>query len=101
MEELFKTAKELWNGEAPLRPTFWIYGFAVVLAFKWAMRAMAAAGYAATPIYVIIGAIAAAYSAFVAVSVWRSAAKFEGNKLWAHAARVGVITWPLSIYWGP
>ena len=41
VDEITETIQELWAGEVPLRPAFWIYGFAVVLGFKWAMRAMA------------------------------------------------------------
>ena len=101
VDEITETIQELWAGEVPLRPAFWIYGFAVVLGFKWAMRAMAAYGYLNQPVYLAVGAMAIVYSVFAAVSVWRSAAKFEGNRALAYAARVGVIVWPTSIFWGP
>lgn len=101
MDEIVKTAKSLWAGEMPLRPAFWIYGFAGVLIIKWVMRALAAGGYAASPLYPAASALAAAYSVFAVVAVWKSAARHEGSAAWAWAARVGVIVWTSTIFWGP
>lgn len=101
MDKIAETAKALWGGEAPLRPAFWIYGFAGVLLFKWAMRLLSASDYAGGPLYPALAALAAAYSVFAAIAVWRSAARFEGDPRWAWAARAGVIAWPSTIFWGP
>lgn len=101
MDEVLKTAKSLWAGETPLRPAFWIYGFTGVLLFKWTMRALMASDYAETALYPALVALAVAYSVFAAIAVWKSAARFEGDAGWAWAARVGVIVWPSTIFWGP
>lgn len=101
VDEITETIQELWAGEMPLRPVFWIYGFAVLLGFKWAMLGMAAYGYLNRPVYLAVGAMAIVYSVFAAVSVWRSAANFEGNRVLAHAARVGVILMPAYVFWVP
>ena len=88
-----------WRNSSSL--VFWICGFAGALLFKWAMRGLAAGDYAGGKLCFIVGALAAAYSVFAAISAWRSAPKFEEDPCWAWAARVFVIVWPSSIFWGP
>ena len=101
VDDFLKTAGALWRGEMPLRPVFWIYGFGVVLIFKWSVRALADTGYSQNPIYFATAAAAVVYSVFVVIAVWRSAARFEGDKFWAYAARASIVLWPMTIFWGP
>ncbi len=101
VEKELKTVRELWAGEVPLKPAFWIYAFGVVLGFKWVMRWAWKYGYTEGPVFLALSALAIAYSVFAAVAVWRSAAKFTGEKAWAIAARIAAILWPLTIFWGP
>jgi len=101
VDKITKTIRELWSGDVPLCPAFWIFGFTVVLGFKWVMRAMTAYGYSGHQSYLVVGAMSVLYAAFATVSVWRSASKFKGNKALAFVARLGVIVWPSSIFWGP
>jgi hypothetical protein len=101
VDDFLKTAGMLWRGEMPLRPVFWIYGFAVVLVFKWSVRALSDTGWSQNPIYFVTVAAAAAYSVFIVIAVWRSAARFEGEKFWAYAARAVIVLWPPTIFWGP
>jgi hypothetical protein len=96
-----KTAKELWAGDVPLCPAFWIYGFTVELMFKWAMRWLYSSGHAGDSVFVFVGGLAVVYSAFAMVAIWRSASRFEGHGGWAWAARIGAIVWPMGIFWGP
>ncbi len=101
VDDFLKTAGALWRGEKPLRQVFWIYGFAVVLLFKWSVRALEDTGYSQNPIYFATAAAAVVYSVFVVIAVWRSAWRFEGEKFWAYAARAAVVLWPMTIFWGP
>ncbi len=101
MEKELKTIRDLWAGKVPLKPTFWIYAFAVELGFKWVMRWAGKYGYTEGPVFLALSALAIAYSIFAAVAVWRSAAGFEGGRAWAAAARIAAILWPLTIFWGP
>ena len=100
-EKLMNAIHALMLGEVSLKFVFWVYGFAGVLAFKWPMRVIEKYGYHETPIYLGVSVLAVVYSAFIVVAVWRSASQFNGNKGWAYAARVIVILWSLSIFWGP
>jgi hypothetical protein len=101
VEKELKIVRELWAGEVPLKPAFWIYAFAVELGFKWVMRWAGKYGYSEGPVYLALSALAIAYSVFAGVAVWRSASRFEGGKGWAAAARIAAILWPLTIFWGP
>lgn len=93
--------RDLWAGEVPLKPAFWMYAFAGVLGIKWVMRWAGKYGYSEGPVYLTLGGLAILYSAFAVVAVWRSASKFDGGKGWAYAARIAVILWPITIFWGP
>lgn len=101
MNNVAKSARALWTGEVPLKSAFWMYAFAGVLGFKWVMRTVEKYGYSEGPVYLTLSVLAIAYSAFVAVAVWQSAARFTGGKGWAISARIAVIFWPLTIFWGP
>ena len=101
MEKVLQTAKILWAGKMPLRPAFWIYGFTGGLLFKWAMRVLAASDFASSPLYSAMGILAVIYSGFAAIVVWKSASRFEGDAGWAWAARMAVVVWPTTIFWGP
>lgn len=101
MDDFLKAAKELWRGGMPLRQVFWIYGFGVVLLFKWSVRALSDTGWSQNPIYFAAVAAAVVYSVFIVIAVWRSALRFEGEKFWAYAARAAIVLWPPTIFWGP
>jgi hypothetical protein len=101
VEKVIDSVRALLSGDVSLKYTFWVYGFAGVLAFKWPMRTIEKYGYDGTLIYLGLSAMAIAYFAFVVIAVWRSASRYSGNKGWAYTARVAVILWPLSIFWGP
>ena len=88
--------RALWNGDVPLAQVFWnyaiIYGsFGNLLATAAALTAITLGwpGWLA----VLIFFLPAPYNALMVVAVWRSAARYRGDPIWAHAARIAVVVW--------
>jgi hypothetical protein len=88
--------RQLWNGELPLAHVFWnytiIYGsFANLLTTAGALAAITLGwpGWLA----VLIFFLPAPYNVLMVVAVWRSAARYQGNAIWAHAARIAAVVW--------
>lgn len=88
--------RRLWAGEVPLARAFWDYGFiggtalnALVTFSAMAVLAMDAPGALAVGLFLL----PAPYNLLVVVAVWRSAAAYEGRRLWAGLARIAIVLW--------
>lgn len=84
----------LWRGEEGLMRTFWVYGFAVNVAFKGVSMLLLALGgdnpAFAAPLLVFL-VFMLAYQVFISVAIWRSANRFEGYAGWAFLAKAVVV----------
>ena len=83
--------RRLWAGEVPLWKAFWDYaiigGLAVNLTTSFLFLVLIAAE---RPIAALVAgyAFSVPYNVLVLVAVWRSAARYEGDPLWANLARI-------------
>ena len=78
----------LWRGEEGLANSYWITGVCGTGLFKGALYLTQAFLLSTT----IIMILAALYSLFVSVAIWRSAGRYHGRRAWAVLARVAVVT---------
>jgi hypothetical protein len=89
-------AARLWRGDVALARAFWqcaiAYGSLLNLMTTIAAFALLAAG-AAIPWVVLAHFFPVPYNVLAVVGVWRSAARYRGDALWAGLARVAVIAW--------
>ena len=79
----------LWNGDAGLAKSYWLWG--VVAGFAWGVALgviKPGPGSAAAQILV---SLMAAYFVFVYVGIWRAANKYQGKKAWATLAKFAVV----------
>lgn len=86
--------KELWRGDVPLVKTYWIYGVGVSLLLNVALLALtsmlSSVPAVSLPLFVL-GILSILYTLFIAVGIWRSASKYQGNKVWAVLAKIMVV----------
>ena len=87
---------DLWAGRLPLAAAFWTH--AVLICFS--ANGLATAATMVAIVMELPDAVALAvhlspapYTVACAVGVWRSAARYEGHRGWAEAARTGTIFW--------
>ena len=80
----------LWRGDLPLSQVFWngavFGGIAVNGATSILFFTLLLNGYTLAA-FVVGYALSVPYNAFVTVAVWRSAARYEGERRWADLAR--------------
>lgn len=86
---------DLWNGRVPLAHVFWnyaiIYGSlanliatgAALTAFLWGWPILGLA----------IHFLLVPYNVLMVFAVWRSAARYEGDAIWARLARGAIVVW--------
>jgi hypothetical protein len=90
------SAARLWRGDVALAHAFWqcaiVYGSLLNLLTTIAAFALLSAG-AAIPLVVLAHLLPLPYNVLAVVGVWRSAANYRGDALWASLARVAVIIW--------
>lgn len=92
------TFERLWWGELPLETTFW--KFTVALGFAVNGICTVIAMFLATldaPSGVILAVflIPLPYNVLTTVAVWRSAARYEGDRKWADLARMAAVVWAI------
>ena len=95
-EETTSLMGDLWRGDIPLVKTYWLFGVVVGIAFAMVFFGIE---YLTTglsegfgPIFILgLMLLYFLYTAFINVSIWRSAGKYTGPKRWAILARVMVI----------
>ena len=91
------TIRALWRGKIPLAKTFWLYGFCVNLLLVATMnyfliynKKALSSSVAYISIWVLIS-FSIIYFPYIFISIWRSANKYQGLKLYAAAAKIVVI----------
>ena len=93
---MFALVRRLWAGEESLARTFWefsvVYGLAANVTSTIASMSVAAAGYSGW-LALAVFLLPAPYMLFVLISVWRSAARHPGSKVWANLARPASVVW--------
>ena len=81
----------LWRGELPLSQAFWnfavIGAFAVNLGTSVLFLALLMNGYTVAA-FIVGYALSVPYNVLVAVGVWRSADRYQGERRWADLARI-------------
>jgi hypothetical protein len=90
--------KRLWRGEESLARAFWeytiLYGTLLNLITTAGTFAALALGFSGGMV-LAVHVLPIPYNIFVAVSVWRSAQRYEGPPEWPLLARIAVIVWGL------
>lgn len=89
----------LWRGEIGLASAFWEYAivfgtFAAVVTTGLAYGAFVAG--ASLWFAVALFFLSVPYTILATVGVWRSADRYQGPPVWAHAARVAVTIWAIA-----
>lgn len=88
----------IWRGEVPLAGVFWgyaiLYGSLLNLVATGAALALMAAGLPIA-IGVALFFLPVVYSVVILVGVWRSADRFQGERIWADLAKLGVVAWAI------
>ena len=87
---------DLWNGRVPLARAFWdyaiIYGSFANLLATGAGLAMIVLGWPAL-LAVVVYFLPMPYNFLMVVAVWRSAARYQGDAIWAQLARGAILIW--------
>ena len=87
---------DLWNGRVPLSRVFWdwavIYGSFANLLATGAALTMIVIGWPAL-LAVVVHFLPVPYNLLMVVAVWRSAARYEGDAIWAQLARGAILVW--------
>ena len=88
--------EELWNGRLPLAVAFWnwaiITGTFANLVATGAALTIIVLGWPAI-FAVVLHFLPIPYNLLMVVAVWRSAARYEGEAMWANSARGAVVVW--------
>ena len=83
--------RRLWQGDLPLDQAFWnwavIGGLVVNVATSVAFLALVMNGYTAAA-FLAGYAVSIPYNILATVGVWRSAARYPGDRRWADLARI-------------
>ncbi len=79
----------VWRGECSLAMTYW--GFAQFGGLILAIPQLGLRVMNLTTAAQLVDGVAFAYSVVVIVGIWRSAARYPGNPIWAHLARLATL----------
>ena len=79
----------IWNGNAGLAMTYWVYG--VVAGFLWGMALTALQPEPGSGVARILLALMAAYFIVIYVGIWRAANKYHGRRAWVSLAKFAVV----------
>lgn len=79
----------IWNGNAGLAMTYWVYGVIAGLAWGIALGALQPVPGSGTA--KIFLACMAAYFVVVYVGIWRAANKYQGKEAWVSLAKFAVV----------
>ena len=92
--------RDLWAGNVPLAKAFWEYGvlYAILLAAASTMGSLALWSVGQMALGFIVHISPMPYAILTLVAVWRSAGKYQGDRMWAGMARAAIaVIVPLSI----
>jgi hypothetical protein len=81
-------ASALWYGHVPLRKTYWVCG--VLTSSLWRVFIGIADAAGVVPLVLLLVLSNLIYLVFIMVAIWRSAGRYQGNRLWADLARVSI-----------
>jgi hypothetical protein len=84
------TLHRLWHGEVPLPQAFWnwaVFGGIAVNGLTSILFLMLLMYEQIATAFIVGYALSIPYNAFVTVAVWRSAARYDGERRWADLAR--------------
>ena len=87
MDKIKAILKQLWEGNVPLVHTFWLYYFVGILV----LRIIAGA------IGPIAGIVIVGWAGFMVLPIWRAADKYQGNNLFALAAKIAAVVIALGV----
>lgn len=79
----------LWNGDAGLAKSYWLWG--VAAGFAWGIALGVFKPAPGSAFAQILVALMAAYFAFAYVGIWRAANKYQGKKSWVTLAKFAVV----------
>jgi len=88
------TLQQLWRGELPLAQAFWVWalvGGLLVNGITSALFLTLLVGGQIALAFIVGYAISVPYNILVAVGVWRSADRYDGDKRVADLARISTI----------
>jgi len=86
--------RRLWKGDLPLRQAFWNWAVAGGIAVNVLTSILFLAlimGDRIVAAFVVGYAFSLPYNIIATVGVWRSAARYEGERRWADLARIGTV----------
>lgn len=89
-----KKLSALWSGDLPLRESFWTWAVAIGLPLNLATSMAFLALMSADlvwPAFLAGYVLSVPYNVLVLVGVWRSAGRYEGDRLHADLARVATV----------
>jgi hypothetical protein len=92
--------RNLWAGNVPLAKAFWEYGllYAILLNSATTMGSLALWSVDQMALGMIVHLLPTPYAILTLVAVWRSAANYPGDRMWAGLARIAIVVIvPLSI----
>lgn len=91
-----------WHGEGPLWKLYWIYGVLLSIIGGAAILGAVLEHLLPVPVLVVVLGLAILYTAYIQISVWRSAFNIRGDPLnidreaWGWIARVLTVGWALN-----
>lgn len=94
--------RRYWRGQGPLWKLFWIYGVALSIAAGAVIIGAVVTGALPVPLLLVCLFAALLYTAFILVSIWRSAFNIASDPLgiereaWGWLARVLTFAWALN-----
>lgn len=92
--------RDLWTGDVPLAKAFWEFGvlYAILLSAASTMGSLALWSLDQMVLGFIVHVLPTPYAVLTFFAVWRSAGKYQGDRMWAGMARAAIaVIVPLSI----
>lgn len=85
--------KDLWRGDVSLVIAYWVFGVAVsvVLNALLLVSMNMVENPSGSLLFLLLWVTATVYGVFIAVTIWRSAGKYQGPMIWVVLARVMVV----------
>ena len=80
---------KLWNGDAGLAKSYWLWG--VAAGFVWGIALGVTKPVPGSASAQILLSLIAAYFVFAYVGIWRAANKYQGKKAWVTLAKFAVV----------
>jgi hypothetical protein len=87
---------DLWNGRLPLARAFWEYAIVYGSLANLVATLLALAAFAKdlpVALGLLLFFLPAPYNLLMVVSVWKSAARYQGPVMWPTLARVLIVVW--------